>query len=42
MMSPQSPEKAQRLSVADSTVKLPPLIDTVLLLVRTQNEGDAK
>ncbi len=42
LMSPQSPEKAQRLSVANDKVKLPPLIDTALLLVRTQNEGGAK
>ncbi|MBQ7651016.1 MAG: hypothetical protein IJS15_08650 [Victivallales bacterium] len=42
IMAPQSSEKAQRLAVTDGKVSLPPLIDTALLLVRTQNEGGAK
>ncbi len=42
LMTPQAPEKARRLAVADGKVELPPLIDTALLLVRAKNEGGAK
>ena len=42
IMTPQSPEKAQPLTIADGKVSLPPLIDTALLLVRSKKEGGAK